>query len=1142
MASTECSLFITQYRHFNPSAIDTCRCWIPALQRHHSTQPLVPKSASFLMHTSLRKRPYCRYLAVAVVILIIAAPTHGQYLDTFEIEKKLARRLMKAQLFDFAELQLDLMAPKFKAEGVPMHILYGRLYSKQGQRTKALNCFSKVPANHLWYLNTLLEMVSVATDSRQKQKYYQQYFDQNQTTPTTRDEIENFKTACLRYADLLRRDGKPNEAENILKRLGQLPPEEKVEPSMVEFVAAQTVLAAADQMVRQGKPRSAYDGKVKQALEQLNKLAWSMTGISAKTYPEIAHAHILLGDFDAAIKILDTGLRAMRDLERHLKETTRSVAGSPLAAAFYYLGEGFARKAQAAKAGNDMADARKNFSEAIKWYFKVADEYDGAPLSSPAMANVLKVKDELEALGVPEGNFEKIFGSREKQQKNRLEGAHDLYRAEEYEKAVKLYVQVAQMNRRSRLVPEALFFGTVSYYKTGKFLEAMALADFLVESFRNAEYTRKAVYNLAIRLREKGSEMKAAGNAALADAYMEDSNRVLATFVQIAPKHPKAASSAYRVAEGEFAKGNALSKRKRQAARRRGASTADINKLIREMRQQYLKAAPLYQILIDNYGTSREGLEALYKLGWIYHICDDIRAADYFIRFCEVNEKPDIKRLDAKFLAADRFMRAERINDAIENFTEFLDWCAPGGVYDQTVKVKKYRENAEGYLAWSYDMKAAELFEDADALGMPASIPVPDQGGEVPAADGGDVESPLPETSSDAAPGDVETATEPDATAAQAHSSDRESSSAGAGQPMTAEELEERREALRNEARKFKGKGLRAFEAFVNKYPASEQAPNNMAKLGSLYVQRGDYDKGSMWLGKLQQNYPASSSAKDARFTVGRAYCEIKDWDRASDAFRELIPDMRNYALGNISFIADRLYDKVDAQTPALDPAVVAAANSEIIRRAGDWANPDHAKAVTKREKALFQQARAYVAMKRADDAIALYDQVREETERKNAERRARGEKIRESGYYFDVLFGKGEAHRAAGRLDEAQRSFDEILTYIDPRKYPGVYYRAILESGKTMAAATEGETVRKSVARFMQILNFAEASNAEVMPSIEGAYFHAATALSLIGETEKADEYRKNYLAKFPRGSFRKEIQSLPTQQFFRTAPAPAP
>ncbi len=126
-----------------------------------------------------------------------------------------------------------------------------------------------------------------------------------------------------------------------------------------------------------------------------------------------------------------------------------------------------------------------------------------------------------------------------------------------------------------------------------------------------------------------------------------------------------------------------------------------------------------------------------------------------------------------------------------------------------------------------------------------------------------------------------------------------------------------------------------------------------------------------------------------------------------------------------------------------------------------------------------------------------------------------------------------GDQQDHAGRLEESSASFDKLLSEINRDRYPDKYYASLVGAGISMAASDNEVIVRRSVARFMQVIQFADADNPEIRPSVEGAYIEVSRALASLGDQERAIEYKREYLAKFHDGRYRKVFNSLPPKRF---------
>ena len=1048
--------------------------------------------------------PLCRLLVLA--LFCTTAVSSAQYMDDLRMERAFVKAMLAnpQPMLDYVEMQLGLMEKAFPGDSDAVKVSYSEFYIAQGQRTKALNKLAEIPKSSRYYADAALKRTTLATDDKEREKAYKDYFDVVKEPPTHPDEIDEFVSLVFKYYMTLVRQGQNKKADAVLALTKQLPKDKQLNPNMLIFMKSQAVLESADELVKEKKPLGAMKSQVEKTLADLNNLIWNMDFVTGLAYGEIAHAQILLDKPDDALKVLNDSTTFLLNLEKGMLQQKVAKAASPVAPAFYYAGEAYMKKARAFRGKND-AKMIENLKLALPKFYKVATEYKGAPIETKAVARTALVQKILESKGV------EIDFKGQQEQKMKYEAGLAMLRTKEYGKAGALFLECAALNLRGSTVPEALKFAIVCLYKTERYLEAMAIADFLYEWYPRSEETQTGLYNLAVTM------IKAKVNDA-------DSMSILGRFARVAPDHPKAPWAAYRVAEYQYKVGTKLKKDK-QAAEAAGKSTEEVNEMILKMREAYMASVPLYTILTDNYGTTEYGAKSYYKLAWVYHIVgDNEKAADNFLRYCDAQESPTEQKAEAKFFAGDRLMRANLTADAIECFDELIKWTNPQTTeFPKTDKVKNYRISAIGLINWCYDKRYRDLKAESESLqeqlaNWGKEKEAPEDGAEAPK------DAPAPEKAPEKAPEGTETAENPD------------------DEPkLTPEQekaqLDAREKKLRAEAHKFRQKAIEGFTKFVAKYPKSAQHADNMFKLGSLYLEDKDYANAATVLGGLIKQHPDSNAAKIASFHLGRAYAENGEWEKASATLQGSLPSFPTMSSANLGFIAGGLYQpKPNNDKPGLDAALVLAANQEIVKRSRDKKHADYAKLEPLRERALFRASQAHLALKQFDETVELSDRVLAEQERENLERERKGLKKKESPYYFDILFNKGTAYYAKGDYVKSLQSFEYVLTYINSNKYPAKYYRGVCECGRTLVASGDA---KKGAARFMQVVRFANPEDAGVKQWVELAYLEGARALNKIGDKAGAEKLQKEYLSTFSDGQYKTDIMDLSGGT---RAPAPAP
>lgn len=330
---------------------------------------------------------------------------------------------------------------------------------------------------------------------------------------------------------------------------------------------------------------------------------------------------------------------------------------------------------------------------------------------------------------------------------------------------------------------------------------------------------------------------------------------------------------------------------------------------------------------------------------------------------------------------------------------------------------------------------------------------------------------------------------------------------------------EEERDSSREQSR-------RLMEEFVDRYSHRvEEAAICMSRLGSLCMDVGDRQGAVRWLRQLTLAFADTAPARQGAFTLGCLYLDLRRPSDASETFRGLVPAIDQLPRAQLLYIGGNLYQGggVDGDV-ALAPNIVLAAASEILRRIELATHPDSAELRPYREYAWYYSGESRRQLGEHAAAVELYDAVIGAT---SPEEGAVG------AYYFHAVYKKGLCLQHLRRFDEALACFDEVVTYINRAQFPGVYYRSLYQGGNAQLLSQEREQIRKSVARFLQIANFADSGSDEIRPWIEKAYLDGAVACALLGERDQSEYFRQNYQRRFPTGQYLEDMNALPEAMF---------
>lgn len=1070
----------------------------------------------------------CGFLFLSIPLARAAAPL----MDDYGIERRFVKRALDhpVRLNDFLELQLKDMEQAFPSEKDGVNVLYAELYLSQRQRKRAFEYLGKVGRGSAHYPWACKVRAKYASDPAEKASAYRDYFAAVKEPPQDEADLREFVEDVVRYHKTLMNEGKIKAAEKVWKLLEKVPEESQINPRMLKFLSAQAILQAQDQLVAEKKPIN--KSAIAQAETILKELAWNVGDYpGTMAYPELAHAMVLQGQYDKAIKWVDDASNILKSMEKAVEKSF-----SPVAPGIFYIAEAKYHKAKAIRRSNPDG-AKKLLTDALTQYYLLTTKYRGSPIHKEAAARFAEVKMVLEKVFKVEVDVENLS----LEQEAIYTKAVSLYQNKQVSAAGDQFLKAAVANFRGPKAPDALKMAVVCLYKADRYLEAMAVADFMKDWYRSSEHTATALYNLGITL-TKAAKSK---DPKVAATMQEDAARVLRDFVRCDPKHEKAAWAAYRIATYAYDRGTELKKEK-EALAAKGASTKELNEKIEAMQAAYLAAADDFNILTEHFPSSSYGIKAYHRLGWIYHMGGKgEEAVDSFLRYCEVQEEPKVEKVEAKYLAADRLMRMGREDDAIPHFEEILDWTREGGEFERDERTLRYRENSEGMLAWCFDMRYRKLLAELADVERQLEGGPAESGDAAP--DGGEAAPDDGEAAPDdgeAAPDGGEAVTEEDS--AEEDSAEEDGAAADAVAPaLIKAELEAKKKELTAAADALWKQVVGRFRDFISRYPKSSSTPANIAKLGTLFLEKNQFDDAVRWLERLAADYPDSEAAKQGLMNLGRAYVEVGDWEKASASFSKLIPSLPEMPSANVSYLGGLLWRDPAAahKEPGLAQEVVLAACEELVKRSENQSHADYTMLQPQRERALFRCGEVYAVAGKPGAAIEKFDRLLAEKKIKDQELEKQGIKTGESPYYFRILFYKGIAHRHESKkeYDKALRFFDEILTYVNPDKQPNTYYEAVLESGRTLLMQDDMASARKAAARFQQVVQFADAGNEAIAGWVEEAYYEAAKALSLVGESAAANEIRDEYREKFRSGKYRDQILNLPAQKY-RPPPPAAP
>ncbi len=710
------------------------------------------------------------------------------------------------------------------------------------------------------------------------------------------------------------------------------------------------------------------------------------------------------------------------------------------------------------------SDAEKIAIKAFNSFRRVADESQDSYLRGQGYLKISSINE----------TIAKRFGSKVKlpdslAARMSLKTGQVLLRAREYSRSADSFLESIALNPHANTVKRSLYLSAVCLSRARKFWEAAAVTDYMLEIYPDSRYSPAALYNLAIHQRQ-ASRDPALADTDLPKLYAADCLDSFERFTVVAPEHPRTAFARFEIAEFHYRMGI----RYRQNLRDLTSATLQDNENIDKtrgisnlMRSECVKARIAYEKVIDTHAASEFRRDAFYRLAWIARLLDEhADAAKYFISYSSTAALSGLKSVNAKYFAAYHLMRSNKIDDAIKYYSEFLAVAENERSISTTQETESYQAHALVSLAHCYETKAAGI-------------------------------------------------TQKTAKTNHQENSNVAAESSGKGKVEREQEAEVTG-LLRN--------ALDALLLLTNDFPKSRKLlPVAMARAGAMHIKLGEYREGKDWYERLNREFPESDIGRQSIFKLGQTFCDMNRWASGSEVFTQLLPAFPIIHGSQLRYIARRLYaDQTGNGMPGLDPELVLKANAEILKRYSDI---DESKAENYliREEAFARAAECYLIVQNYDKALDLYNEFLREYLRYSDKR------TQTIGpHYFDIWIKKAQCLRALNREPEALECLNHVLRYVTVDDDPARYYRVLYESGDIMSEISDPASVRKSIARYLQITNFADKSDARLRPWIEKAYYRGAIACAAIGDSNAASGLVRGYLDSFPNGEYRREIRDL--------------
>lgn len=910
------------------------------------------------------------------------------------------------------------------------------------------------------------------------------------------------------------------------------------------LLSAQAKLDSAEILQSEGKNA---DTVINSVLKPLNDIYWSgPSAWTAMACVERARAFCMLKKYKEAQKEFKKYWKLIKNLDEGYKKEGM-LYQAPSAKAYLWKGNifmGLAKKA------TDDANKIKLFFNGAKNYFAVTKYYDTqkCPYTTKAITGYNMAKAELKKLGktIPELKIKGAQGFNRKP-------ADDMFNRKKYKEAIPLYLALIRspQGRNAKETPDFIYRLVVSYMETKGFLEAMALAGFLGDTFpNNKDFTP---VTLLVVGEHFWKEYKKPGPMTPAkEEALEDALRIYEVYAKNCPTHEYAASIAMRVAKVYY---DRASKMAIDASKMK--NSPEKQKATDEAREAFKKAIPFYQYIVDNYGPTNNGKLAAYLVAWCYtNSRQYVKGAELFLKYADLETdwpKPEERKMGqvakAKYHASENYLQEGILHEKQAKALRKKAENAPKGAAPEASPESP--ENAEP----EKDKAAAEEKKE-----------------EAPEKAEGESKEELKKP-------EKEPETEQEFLAAAAYQ-DKIAKEffkksivnlnelldkwmkpggrvAGVTEPKDKKQIVE----IKGKAMELLGwaydsagekeKAITAFTNYIDKYPNDKKGiPKAMLRLGMLYLELDKPNEAGQVLTTLSAKYP--EEGKLALPKLARAMYDIKKYDKSIDAVKKIFEtDKVDVAVPDLRWIAKNMTDcgGTHPKEGALLAQKACTILEELIKKPvlADWLGKQRARAIENNPKEIKKnidmlKENLYFLSGEASYWAGNYegavDALSILLENQN------------TPYFWDAYFLRGQAYV---KLDKPQKALDDYGkismaflgvkegkesiyfkvqckigdAYISMKEYgkaSGAYNNAamsIMDTGTAAAAPPGGdEPVKKEVD---------PAEKKEQRKWVEYAVFMAAVCQNELGKKEETQLMQDLYKKEFPQGEFSSKISSLP-------------
>ncbi|NQZ67735.1 MAG: hypothetical protein HRT89_06660, partial [Lentisphaeria bacterium] len=654
--------------------------------------------------------------------------------DIFELEKQFIQKLLEKGWKDWANEALVLIKKKYPNKKCELDYLQTIISIRGNQRDKAKVELKKIIKDFgdgcIFYIDILFQLEKLESDDKEKIKYLTKILEH--FAGKSRVKSSNIGQFNRALAKVKRKAISSNNWEKAYelhkKYVPMLRKGRKLTKREDQFYQAFFMMEVVDNKLLK-KPKSTPDeALMEKAMKVFEELIWVQDFHSLLAYLEVAHVNLLRGGKSESESILKSAFPGLKKVETDYFKRHKQV--SPMAGLYYYYGWTKEVKSTDLWGKEDKEeDCKKYAIDAGKFYAKVVSDYNGSPFDIRAQKRLdawnEKLKDRWSFTVTPERSAD--FW------KNRFASIYNQsYKTKKYAKAAEGFMKMIEESKNREYRLKALKFAALSYCKLGNedkkreksaYYKALGVAGYAADIYPRESLAQDTLYNTGVYLKNASRKEGEATQLLFSDI----SSILYKRLLKINPLYPKGDDIAWSIAEAENKRAIYWNKevQKRKKAGKTFSAVADARQ---NMIRAYKEAIPLYQIITENFGASKKGTLAFYRLGMTYRILGAatgnkdyaLKSASNFIEYLNRQIVVTYPKIEAKFILGNQFYKSGEIDDAVKHFEEFLEWTEEAVLKKTKISkdrtkvdgsIFKLRQNIEALIPFSYD-KQAKVYLD----------------------------------------------------------------------------------------------------------------------------------------------------------------------------------------------------------------------------------------------------------------------------------------------------------------------------------------------------------------------------------------------------------------------------------------------